>query len=337
MRILHAPYNIAGQATMISRAQRELGYKSDILTFVRHNFLYDDDIFLDIDIKKGYLKSAYKLLVNFIKCLSRYDVFHFHFGNTLLPFNLDLPLLKLFKKKTVMEYWGSDAIQADIALKYTLFSKKDLERIYPNLNDDKKRRKIKRINRWVGKSIVGDYSLLPYSPESIVVRQAFDINKVGFVGCEPKKGKLKIIHAPSDRSIKGTRYLIRAVKELQKSGEKIELIIVENKPNKTALEIFKKADIIVDDLLQGPYGIFAMECMAIGKPVVCRRDNKFNKYYPDLPIINANPDNIAPKLKYLIDHPKLRQQLGRRGRKYVEKNHDAKKIANKLIEIYKKI
>jgi len=67
---------------------------------------------------------------------------------------------------------------------------------------------IEKIARYADITIIGDYSLLPYSPNSIVVKQAIDLNEFRFVGYSKKKdfAKIKIVHAPSNRKIKGTDY-----------------------------------------------------------------------------------------------------------------------------------
>ncbi len=40
--------------------------------------------------------------------LPQTDIFHFVFGLTLVPQSLQFPLLRLFRKKSVMHYLGSD-------------------------------------------------------------------------------------------------------------------------------------------------------------------------------------------------------------------------------------
>jgi len=236
-----------------------------------------------------------------------------------------------------MEYWGSDVIQWDIAKNYTLFDEEMMARVYPRLNDEKKRRDINKINQLVGAHIVGDYSLKPFSPNSIVVRQVLDVHNLPFVGCEQTGEEINIVHAPTNRDIKGTALILADIDVLQKQGHKIKITLVENVPHSDAIEIYKRADIVIDDVLQGPYGIFAMECMALGKPVLCRIDDKLKKYYKGLPIMNTPNDKIKENLVKLIYDPLLRAELGRRGREYVEKNHDANTIASQLLGIYKAI
>ncbi len=334
MRILHSPYNIAGQATAISRAQRALGVQSDVLVRNKNGFNYDCDINLALN---GMSKTgkSFAIIKSFITCFLKYDVFHFHFGKSFFPFNLDLPILRLLGKETLMHYWGSDIIQTDVAKKYTMFSKKDLEEIYLGINNNNKRIRIGLINKLVDKSIVGDYSLLSFSPHSTVIRQAIDLSKLPFIGCNSKNKTIRIIHAPSKRKLKGTKYILKTIERLKKDGYSIDFVLVENMPNQEAIEIYKTADIVVDDLLQGPYGILAIECMALGKPVIDYVRDYSN--YKNLPIVSANPENVYEKIKMLIENHNLRIELGKKGRKYVEENHDSRKIAENLIQIYKEL
>ncbi|MCL0075567.1 glycosyltransferase [Dehalococcoidia bacterium] len=336
MRILHV-HEVAGQASLISRAQRDLGVKSDVLVFNEHPFNYKYDICLNINKKSSIIRIISSLGINFVKCLFKYDVFHFHFGGSLLPYNIDLPILKLFRKRIIMHYWGSDIRQLDIAVDYTHFNMNELKDIYPNANDDQKRQQIKKINKYVDVSIVGDYSLLPYSPNSIVIKQAIDLKKFDFVGCEAKNKNIKFVHAPSNRKIKGTKYILPVIERLRKEGYNIDFLLIENKTNEEASEIYKEADIVIDQLLGESHGIFAIECMALGKPVLCRINENFIKYYKDLPILSTNPDNLYRNLKLLIENPNLRRELGEKGRKYVEEVHDSKKIAKRLLELYKSL
>lgn len=334
MRILHAPTNSAGQSSLISRAQRRLGYESDVLMFYQTHFQYVCDINLDL-LRKPRLVKYWLLLKNFFYCLAHYDIFHFHFGQTLLPYFLDLPILKLFKKKIFMQYWGYDCMQTDLARNYTLIPERELNRINKSISDDKKRARLKLIEKYTNATIVGGYSLLPYSKKSLVIPQAFEVDKVPFVGIPNHKGKIRIVHAPTSRIIKGTKYIIKAIDQLKKMGYKIDLIIVEKKSNQEAIEIYKKADIVIDEVLQGPYGMFAIECMAMGKPVLCRVDPAFQDYYQNLPIVNTDPSTLVVNLKKLLDRPELRRKIGLAGRKYVEKVHDGEKIGQELIKLYK--
>lgn len=337
MKVLHAPENIAGQASILAKAQRELGVEADVLVFNQNKFNYESTINLSLS-GKTKINRYFLLISNFIRCLFKYDMFHFHFGASLLPGNLDLPILKFFGKKMVMHYYGSDIRQSDIAINYVYFKTlAELQKIYPEKMDKYKLNKIKKIEKYANLTIVDDYPLLLYSPKSIVISQAIDLTKFHFIGCDNKNKKIKIVHAPSHREIKGTKYVSAAIERLKEEKYDIDFCLIENKTNDEVLEICKNADIIVDQLLLESHGVFLIENMALGKPVLCRIDEKLIKYYQDIPILRTDPDNIYENLKLLIEKPDLRKELGEKGRKYVEERHDSKKIAKQLLELYKSI
>lgn len=336
-KILHAPIDVAGQAGVVSRAQRQLGFESDLLVFDPSRFDYKFDRCLYLSQQKTKWRIFLRVLVNFFQCLFKYDVFHFHYGQSLLPFNTDLPILKFLGKKVIMTYWGSDIMQMNIARKYTLFGPEVFQNVYGGFNDTKQVKKIAWIEQNTDQTIVADYSLLPFSKKSQVIRQAIEIEQIPFVGVRTDKKKVTIVHAPSNRDVKGTKYILSEIERLQKEGHNIDFIMVENKSHHDAMKIYKKADLVIDDVLQGPYGILSIECMALGKPVLCRIDRHFVKCYKNLPIVNTPPEKIYANLKKLILNPALRVRLAEQGRQYVKKNHDSRVIAQKYIKLYEKI
>ena len=53
--------------------------------------------------------------------------------------------------------------------------------------------------------------------------------------------------------------------------------------------------------------------------------------------MNANPDNLAEKLRELIKGYEYRQELGLRGRKFIEAHHEAGGVVEQLSEVYKSV
>jgi hypothetical protein len=337
MRVLHAPSNMAGQATILSAALKELGIDSDVIVFNRHPFGYSDEISLDLEKREWIAEKIAVLTLNFVRCIIRYDIFHLHFGRSLLPRNADLPILKLIGKKVIMHYWGDDIRQNDVAAGYTCLNVEELRQIYPYKNDDDIREKINKIEKYINRSIVGDYSLQNYSPRSMVVKQAIDLDKWQYIGAKGKIGKLRIVHAPSSREVKGTKFILPVISRLKEEGYDIDFVLLENMNNTRVRQICEGADIVIDQLLLESYGIFAVECMALGKPVLCRIDEHFEKCYLDLPIINTNPENLYDNLRRLIEDPDLREEIGERSRRYVENTHDSKFIARRLADLYRSL
>lgn len=338
MRILHAPKNIAGQASTLSRSQRQLGVTSDIFVFNENNYCYPSDFNLRINLHNPFhiITAPLRIIGFFIWSLNKYDIYHFHYGWSFLPMNVDILILRVLGKKVVMHYWGSDIIQTDIANRYTNLSMEKLNEIYPAHNNTGIRRRIERIRRWANLSLVGSPALLPYSPNSRYTYPVIDIKKYSPVKNKIHKN-INIIHAPTNREIKGTQIVIDTILKLKKDGYPINFVLIENKKHNEAVKIYKKADIIIDDILEGPYGILSLECMALGKPVLVYIHKNILPYIPFAPIINTNPDNLRKNIIKLINNPHLRHNIGKQSIMFVKKYHNAGKIANELINMYKEL
>ena len=152
-----------------------------------------------------------------------------------------------------------------------------------------------------------------------------------------------MIHAPSHRGAKGTAYILEAVDRLKAEGVAFEFVLVENLSNAEARTLYERADLVVDQLLAGWYGGFAVEVMALGKPVICYlRESDFG-FLPQamrsaLPLINARPDNIFAVLREWLTA--RRSELSARGmtcRQYVEHWHDPIRIARDIKADYERI
>ena len=116
----------------------------------------------------------------------------------------------------------------------------------------------------------------------------------------------------------------------------MNLCLLENIPHDQVKEYYAKSDIVIDQLLCGWYGGFAVEAMAMEKPVISylRKEDldRFVPFKDEIPIINSTKDSLYDDLIPLIENEALRKRKGKEGRKYVEKYHDPMKIAKKLID-----
>jgi hypothetical protein len=149
---------------------------------------------------------------------------------------------------------------------------------------------------------------------------------------------LRIGHAPTHRGAKGTQYILNAVENLRNKGFKFDFILIENLDNKSAKEIYQNLDILIDQLLAGWYGGLAVELMAMGKPVIAYIREEDLKFIPiemknELQIIKTTPNLIENTLEkiLLMDRVDL-ELLGIRSRKFVERWHNPKIIADSLLK-----
>jgi hypothetical protein len=138
----------------------------------------------------------------------------------------------------------------------------------------------------------------------------------------PKKSQQKclIIHAPSDPSIKGTDYVINAIKQLKDKNVNFEFECIVNKSNDYVLSRLLEADIVID---QPGFWIarFACEGLATSCVVFGGNQSSFLGYPDDSPVIKFYPDSLdlAMKLEEIILNVELRQKLMIQSYQYWEK------------------
>lgn len=301
--ILHVG-DTAGVPQELSKAQRKLGLKNDVLSFYPHPFNYEVDFFHPI--KLPYPFDNGEKFFNLFNILNNYDILHFHYAS-IFPNGKDFPIWKMLRKKVIMHHHGSDLRFIGERPRYLKYSDKIL---------------------------VSTPDLLEWSPNAVWIPNPINLEKLSYVGVNTGSDEVNIVHAPSKRKKKGTDHVIDAVKKLQNEGYKVNLSLIENIPHNKAIEYYKKADIVVDQLLIGWYGSLTIECMALGKPVCVYIRDDLESYLPWNPFINTSPETIVENLRVLIENESLRKELGENARKYVEEIHDSKKIAQKVIFQY---
>jgi glycosyltransferase involved in cell wall biosynthesis len=344
-KIYHGPLNIGGIGGYISKYLRSKGYSSEFIVWYDFTMRYNHDHNLHIDSNNIVLKIL-KIFTNFLKVSAKYDIFHFYGGKTLLPYGLDLPILKMIGKKTIMTYCGTES-----RLISYVESKRNpyfyLLKIGHNHEkyDDRKVRMIKWHGFWCDKIIAirDSYKNAIFVVNKNKVLDQPWIHNLGFntdnLTKNIKTNKIPIIiHSPSNPEIKGTKYIEKAINNMREKGLKFEYKRLEKIPNDIAQNIYKKSDIIIDQLLIGSFGTLAIEGMGYGKPVVCYiMDDIKDNYCPDCPIFNANINNIEERLTTLVKDSNLRIELGKKGVEFVKKYLDNATILKAMEKIYEEL
>ena len=106
VRVLHAPVIIANQSVILANALRKCGVGAVSLQYYHQENRYSADI--NVYDGNNLLKQTLVRLSVFLRVVNSFDIYHFHFAETLLPLFFDLPILKLLGKKIVFEYHGSE-------------------------------------------------------------------------------------------------------------------------------------------------------------------------------------------------------------------------------------
>ena len=332
MRVLFAPKEVAGQISVLSHALRDLGIPAKSLVFVPHKFGYHIDRTIVLGNYPNFSQRVLRLLV-LLSSLFAFDVFHFQYGKTLFLSSRDLSILKLFKKKILMHFHGSE-----IRNPQYLIAKGESSSVVPSIMTSEQTSKLNFFRKYIDRFIVSTPDLLELVPKAIYLPNS--VGEEWFSHRKPTKedDEFVVVHAPTSRAVKGTEFVISACANLKKRGYNIELKLVENVSNREIRELYEQADVFVDQLLIGWYGVAAIENMALGNPVISYIKPELNKKYaPDLPIIQANKDNIEEVLESLLGDRKILVKIGTASKEYAKKNHYPKINAGKLIDIYNSI
>jgi glycosyltransferase involved in cell wall biosynthesis len=300
--------NTAGVPWQNVQALRRKGVQARLVVFERGRLHPEAD--WSLDRTGGFLRRQLTQWQAFARLLPRTDVFHFYFGLTLVPKSLQFPLLRLAGRRSVFHFLGSD-----------IRGKSPEELAY---------------GRRAGAQIVGSYDAVRWVPEADVVPPGIDLGAYEPVPPSDRDRPL-VVHAPSSRARKGTEHVVAACRELG-----LDLDVVEGLPHTEARRRYERADIVVDQLNAGWYGLFAIEAMALGKPVVTFLHDEAARRTEEafgvaVPIVSATKETLAERLRPLVASPEERRRLGAAGRAYVERVHDADRVADRLIDIYSRL
>jgi len=374
MKILHCPTTIGGNPQSLSKAERELGYDSKSMTLMQNYMNYSADYV----VFSGSKYSPFNFLRRIkaiIFSLRNHDVLHYNFGRSIAPARIfhrrssmpyfiiwlynnlyarwfecmDVAIAKKLGKIIAVTYQGSDARQGWYCTKncQTHYCHEEGGNKYFTKTGDKIiSEQIAKFDKYADLIYSVNPDLLNVLPKRARFMPYANIDPKDWEPCYLPEGDNDIphiVHAPTDRTIKGTKYILDAFERLKNDGIEFRYTLVENMSHEQAMEVYKSADILIDQLLIGYYGGLAVELMCLGKPVICYLRDEDIKYLPeqmqkDLPIINANPDDIYDVLKECLTTKKSSlRDIGIKGRKYAETWHDPKKIAAGLIDDYKKV
>lgn len=371
LKILHCPTTVGGNAYPLSRAERELGQDSTVLT-LDQNYL---DYPADVTVFNGgpSLGNEMRRWKWVFRSLSDYNVVHYNFGQTLCPVRLypknglikkiiarmynslyarwtemlDLIMAHKLGRIVAITYQGDDARQGDYCeTHYPIHFCRAVEKgYYSPATDLVKRERIAKVEKYADLIYAVNPDLLNVLPPRAKFIPYSAVNPRDWAPL-PASDPLSvphIVHAPSHRGVKGTNHILSAITRLQEEGVPLHFTLVEKMANADARKVYESADILVDQLLAGFYGALSVELMALAKPVICYIREEDLHFLPegmqhDMPFINATPDTIYEVLKEWLTVRKADMaEQGRKGRAYIEKWHDPKKVAASLVADYQTI
>jgi hypothetical protein len=328
MRILHAPADVGGHAYQLSRAERSLGLESDVAIFGASALGYGADRVVSVDglstprrfvRRAGFLREAAR----------RYDVFHFNFGQPILAlraggrvFN-ELAWLKRRGKTILVTFQGCDVRPQE---RCRGCRRGDCARETPY-----RRPNAAAMLRHADRAFYLNPDLQDLLPGARFLPYAnVDLEAVRPVPFRESE-EIVVAHAPTHRDIKGTSYLVEAVEALRSEGLRIRLDLLEGLTREEVLARTAAVDVVVDQLLAGWYGGFAVEGMAMAKPVMSYMDER-TPFGDRLPIVRTSTATIVEDLRRVAADAGERREAGAAGRRFVEEHHNPVTVAREVLD-----
>jgi glycosyltransferase involved in cell wall biosynthesis len=111
-------------------------------------------------------------------------------------------------------------------------------------------------------------------------------------------------------------------------------------PKLRLIDAYRAADVVLDQFLIGTFGAVAPEAMACGRPVLMAFDAALHEWcFPELPpVVDVRTsEQIYRELSGLASDERARDELGRAGRDWVERQHGWRLVVDRLLAIYDEV
>ncbi len=308
MKILHLN-NPAQVATNLVKAQRDLGIEANLAVTSTKGWHTNFDYNLS-NINSSSLKGKLDIGKKLYKLVKECDLLHYH-GQAVSQGYRDLVMWSgIMKKPVILHHHGSE-----------IRNKK-----YP-----------KFANHFVVHRYVSTPDLLEFVPDAEWLPNPVDLTNLKYSESD-NLGPLKILHAPTSRVVKNTGAVEEAISQVKKEGLDIKFTLIEDTQHSELIEQISKHDLIIDWVNPdyGIYGVFTIESMALGKPVICSlTDSLYSDY--EVPVISINPLDLAKKITELYNNRESLIDIGKTSYDFAQKHHNPLESAKRVIERYKVI
>jgi len=287
-------------------------------------------------------QAAYRLVLLLLLswALARHDVFIFGFRTTFLRLR-DLALLRLFRKRVVLVFHGSDArppyidgADMDPAAGRSIG---DCARLAHT-----KQRDIARLERSadaiVAFPLYGHFFTRPIVGfHDVGIPQPL-IGDFPALAPEPPGPPLRVLHAPSNPFVKGSARIREVIAGLAAEGLPLELVELVGVPNSVVREELARCHFVVDQLYSDiPVTGLVAEAARYGRPAVLGGYgwDEIARLMPDLvwpPVELCHPDGLEAAVRRLATDADRRRALGLAARRFAEM-WAAERVAGRFLDL----
>lgn len=274
----------------------------------------------------------------FLWALLRFDVFIFSARLSFFRGRHDLPFLKLLGKKVYFVFHGSEIRPPYInaARMYMGYSLSQAIR-----EAAKMKHEINRIERYAD-AIVADPPFAHFLNWHTVAlayigKAAFD--DVPLPEDNPDNQRIRILHIPSKRNVKGTTEIEATIQRLIDRGYPIDFKVITGVPHAEVRRIIGKCDFLIDNLYSDTnIGVVGGEAAQYGKPAIIAGYvwDELRRFLPEdrFPAAErCHPDNLETAIIKLIENPNYRRELGQQAKEWVNNNWMPETVATNMMTV----
>jgi len=326
-------------------------------TFVSHEYYITNRF--DLRWLSGRPFNHYAL---FLKVLFSFEAVYIYFNGGPLSWTFLRPcepwLYRLAGVKIVVMPYGGDVqdfeIHDDVVYRAAYLAD------YPEFVRHHMRSRRRQVRRWIRHAdwVIAGCDWVHYLPHWDTLMLAhFSIDTEEWCPADGGRGEpeapraftpekpLRVLHAPNHRAIKGTAVVESLVQRLRTEGLPIELVIVQKMPNHELKKLVQEVDVVIEQLVIGWYGMFALEAMASAKPVLTYIAPDLERLYilqgllqpGELPVGKIDHLSLEPMLRSLVAGERNLPAMGRAGRQFVLKHHSLAAVGRVFARINRQL
>ena len=331
-RLLFAAVDIGWRISTYQKfLEEELGDRIKIESFVKYkvpdkHFRASYTYQIPLTSYPGPIRWLISLLF-FLMALFKYSHFYFFSGETLLTRrsrSFELKVYKLLGKKVIFHFVGSDIRDPE----YLKWKADHIRESLAGESDHEKSKEwqkalLKDSQKYADQIFVSTPDLLEICPAATYFPLTIDVEQIKNEiqrakldqGDSFKTDKLRILHAPSNPMTKGSALICKAIEELDQEGLVFEYIytpdldLKENSAYPVSryqlFGLYEEADIVIDQMVIGWYGMQSIEALLASCSVVCYIDEHLENYLSsNCPLINTDAIHLKTRMRELINKGK---------------------------------
>lgn len=273
--------------------------------------------------------------------LSRFDAYIFAWGQTFLPVNLDLLLLRALRKRVIVNVGhGSEARPPYMSYLHEDIKAEELNRRTRDMS-----RRLRRLERWatylIGLPTTAQLlrnDFINFYALGLPIEQNTHHSTLNSVDRKQRSSRetIRLLHVPSKPQVKGSAHIRVAVEKLRESRPEIEYLELTDVPHDEVMRALEDCDIVIDQLWSDiPMAVVGVEAALRAKPSVIG-GYAWGFWDSILPLasmppaVRFEPEELMATLEICVNDIHRMRQLGLEAYRFVSENWSTQNVARRF-------